>query len=79
VILLFFPDSFPHVSINISFNIRETTADYFHGVVLQRFGSASNDNLELTTNVSYLLAVNSAVVWMIVCISLKKGNILLQN
>uniref|UniRef100_A0A8D8YXH3 Sodium-dependent proline transporter n=1 Tax=Cacopsylla melanoneura TaxID=428564 RepID=A0A8D8YXH3_9HEMI len=66
-------DVFPHVPINLSFNIRETTADYFHGVVLQRYGSASNEKLEPTTNINYSLALNSAVVWIIVCICLRKG------
>lgn len=74
-----FSDVFPHVPINLSFNIKETTADYFHGVVLQRYGSASNEKLEPTTNVNYSLALNSAIVWIIVCVCLRKGKFWLNS
>lgn len=54
--------------------IEETVPDYFSGVVLQRNLSSPGSS---PGNLKFQATFNLAVVWMLVFISLSKGNIVL--
>jgi len=69
--LLYRDDSRPTYNITASYKLYETVPDYFSGAVLQRHHL--NEANPGVVTLKFQVAFNLAVVWMIVFVSLSKG------
>ena len=74
--LLYRDDRFTH-NITASYKLYETVPDYFSGAVLQRH-HLTDTNPGVVT-LKFQVAFNLAVVWMIVFVSLSKGEFSFQK
>jgi len=69
--LLYRDDSRPTHNITTSYKLHETVPDYFNGAVLQRHHLNESDTGTVT--LKFQVAFNLAVVWLIIFVSLSKG------
>lgn len=69
--LLYREDTRPMHNTTASYKLYETVPDYFSGAVLQRYHLNESDNGAVT--LKFQMAFHLAILWMIVFVSLSKG------